>query len=929
MNQKGICKMLLEKKLRTTIHILIPDDWSNDARGNFLEKIAASLLRKQRYKVTERVRFTGMEIDLLADNLDTRQRAFVECKFIRDPFSANVIDLIIGKTIRRNVNIAYLFSTAPPGKEAKGVIDELSESPPPHSPTLAFIDPETMAEMFIDIYEAEPLSKSEIVNQNISQASLIILPEKDPFWVLEEHHDGIPERAIIRPINKPLLIPKETIEKIFYENKLYQGLKLFFEDDSKLSKESHVVSSESEEMVAVVAEADSLDDYRPCRPEYFVGRYSIQQLIWRLLENVRQGTTKTRILSLSGPSGFGKSSIVLKLADRFKNIRWKNKFFLFPVDARSAKGPLFVAKAIKAAFQSAIDAGFVSSLIGTAQVESTEEILQSSSIQKILSELAKTKRVLVVFFDQFEELFTKDELLPTFDAFKRLAFEVNAEGGNLVIGFSWRTGITFSDDNPAYHVWHELSDLRAALTLDEFLSAESTQLVGQFERAIGKKMVPPLRRRLLEQGQGMPWLLKKLCIHVYHEIRRGIRQEDLVTRRLNARSLFDEDLQSLTEMQAHCLKFIAKNSPADMLEVFDQFDQETVNRLYNNRLIVRAGQKYAVYWDIFRDFLVDGIVPAIPWTYVPQVALSIVVRAFFLLKDEGPSDIDELSDRLSYATRTVTNLMSDCHNFLLTDRSPNRKWNIRKELEDAEISDVATHFQKQLKEHVVVQSFLSALKPGDEMELQEFKSLVKKAYSSVSLKSKTLDVYVNRFLPYLRFTGLLELEDEKVRRPLGRGEEFGVIDLFFRGRHRKGGRSMALFLCTSGPERVVRLAKDLKKNEQLRKTQVFEQRARNAAGDLTALELAVWQKDLLVPSQEIISARSEDLDKLIGKHALESEILSSLMQVMTGNQDLSVVNIGGLLSEKLGRLWSEGSKKRYGAAAKRWLSFSKAFAETA
>ena len=84
--------MLLEKKLRTTIHILIPDDWSNDARGNFLEKIAASLLRKQRYKVTERVRFTGMEIDLLADNLDTRQRAFVECKFIRDPFSANVID---------------------------------------------------------------------------------------------------------------------------------------------------------------------------------------------------------------------------------------------------------------------------------------------------------------------------------------------------------------------------------------------------------------------------------------------------------------------------------------------------------------------------------------------------------------------------------------------------------------------------------------------------------------------------------------------------------------------------------------------------------------------------------------------------------------------------------------------------------------------
>jgi hypothetical protein len=869
-----------------------------------------------------------MLVGIFCINLDTRQRAFVECKFVRDPLSANVIDLIIGKALRKNVAFAYLFSTAPLGKEAKGVIDELRESPPPNSPTLAFVDPETMAEMFIDIYKAEPLSKTEIVNQNISQASLIILPDKDPFWVLEEHRDGIPERAIIRPIKKPLLISRETIEKIFHENNLYQGLKLFFEDDSKLPKENQIVILESEETVAVVAEADSLDDYRPCRPEYFVGRNSIQQEVWKLLENVRQGTTKTRILALSGPSGFGKSSIVLKLADRFKNIRWKNKFYLFPVDARSAKGPLFVAKAIKAAFQSAIDTGFVSTPFSPVEIESTEEILQSRSIQKILSELSKSKRVLLVFFDQFEELFTKDELLPTFNAFKRLAFEANAEGANLVIGFSWRTGITFSDDNPAYHVWHELSDLRAALILDEFLGSESTQLVGQFERALGKKMVPPLRRRLLEQGQGMPWLLKKLCIHVYHEIKHGVRQEDLVTRRLNARSLFDEDLQPLTESQTHCLKFIAENSPADMLEVFEYFDKETVNRLYNNRLIVRAGQKYAVYWDIFRDFLVDGIVPAIPWTYVPQVALSIVVRAFLLLKDEGPADIEELSNRLSYATSTVTNLMSDCQNFLLTNRAPNGKYNIREELANADIPDIAFHFQKQMKEHVVVQSFLSALRPGYEMELQEFKDLVKKAYSPVSLKSKTLEVYVNRFLPYLRFTGLLEYKDGKVRRPTANGKEFGVIDLSFRRRHRRGGISKALFFCTSGPERVVKIARDLKEKGQLYKKQVLEQRARNAVADLTALELAEWHSDLLVPGQEIISCRNEDLKTLIGKHALKSTILSLFVQVVATNQDLSSLDIGALLSERFGRSWTEGSKKRYGAAAKRWFSFFKDLADT-
>ena len=142
--------MHIEKDIKLSCRVLAPQEWSNDQRGNYFEEIADKLLRKQRYEIVDRVRFTGMEIDLLADHLDTNERAFVECKFLSDPFSANVIDLLIGKAVRRNVRIVYLFSTLNPGKEAKGVLDELNaQNNIANTPKLAFVGPDTIVDMFL------------------------------------------------------------------------------------------------------------------------------------------------------------------------------------------------------------------------------------------------------------------------------------------------------------------------------------------------------------------------------------------------------------------------------------------------------------------------------------------------------------------------------------------------------------------------------------------------------------------------------------------------------------------------------------------------------------------------------------------------------------------------------------------------------------
>ena len=196
------------------------------------------------------------------------------------------------------------------------------------------------------------------------------------------------------------------------------------------------------ELVSEVATADSLVDYRPCRPTDFVGRVEIQKVMWNFFEAVRNLKSNTRIIAVTGESGFGKSSLVAKLAQRFKNKKWRNRFFLFPVDVRSARGTMFVAETLLLAIRATIVNGFIPKG-PSPEITDASNILSSDSIKYYLDYLQRSRKVIILFFDQFEEIFTKDSLLPLFRVFKRFALDVHARQSNIILGFSWRTGISY------------------------------------------------------------------------------------------------------------------------------------------------------------------------------------------------------------------------------------------------------------------------------------------------------------------------------------------------------------------------------------------------------------------------------------------------------------------------------------------------------
>ncbi len=113
-----------------------------------------------------------------------------------------------------------------------------------------------------------------------------------------------------------------------------------------------------------------------------------------------------------------------------------------------------------------------------------------------------------------------------------------------------------------------------------------------------------------------PWLLKKMCIHLFQQLRSGTTQAELVET-LDVAALFNRDLQQLTQAEDTCLRLIARTAPADWYEILETSGPEVLRALMDKRLVVRSGDRVNVYWDIFREYILSGTVPSVSDRPIP------------------------------------------------------------------------------------------------------------------------------------------------------------------------------------------------------------------------------------------------------------------------------------------------------------------------
>ncbi len=180
--------------METKPHIAfsVPSDWSNDQRGDFFERFVAELLRPMRLTLVQRLRFTGMEIDLLAKGDDAPSSVLVECKAQRDPIPAEVISKLLGNVFLRKADARWLFSTSDLTKDARGQWEEIQSDEEQHR-KFTWYPPGKLCEILVSQSKVQGLVSmiEKLKPQLPGDATLVIRPDSW-FWLVELVEGGLP-----------------------------------------------------------------------------------------------------------------------------------------------------------------------------------------------------------------------------------------------------------------------------------------------------------------------------------------------------------------------------------------------------------------------------------------------------------------------------------------------------------------------------------------------------------------------------------------------------------------------------------------------------------------------------------------------------------------------------------------------------------------
>ena len=112
--------------MKTEIKILLEEGASNKAKGNCFEDLIRNILSIQGYKIRQNLRFTGMELDLLAEHNYENITLYVECK-AKEKVTSTELRTFFANVYHHKADKGYFFRTQELEFDAGGLLIEYRE----------------------------------------------------------------------------------------------------------------------------------------------------------------------------------------------------------------------------------------------------------------------------------------------------------------------------------------------------------------------------------------------------------------------------------------------------------------------------------------------------------------------------------------------------------------------------------------------------------------------------------------------------------------------------------------------------------------------------------------------------------------------------------------------------------------------------------
>lgn len=462
-------------------------------------------------------------------------------------------------------------------------------------------------------------------------------------------------------------------------------------------------------------------------------------------------------------------------------------------------------------------------------------------------------------------------------------------------------------------MWQSLSDKRREFSLSIFSNKEMQKALNIFSKEIGEKLNPNLKKYLIDHCQGYPWLLKKLCIHVFSMITEGIDQSDIVGKGLDIEKLFEKDLSELSASELACLKKIAAESPIDVFKIDQDFGSETLHLLLNKRLIIRKGHRLILYWDIFRDYVLNGSVPKISMTYMPQTNFNRYKDVLELLIANPEISVQEIANSLSIGIKATDNIIRDMVVIGNASRS-NDKIKFSQSNDSEAISALLDFFKNHLIYQMLIDNY------GDEfsIDIQIFDKVIEDIYKDSDLSQNTMTLYKSKIINWFINLQIIKVEGPNLKNNLiGQNQALSVSQLLTSQGKIRVNAKIHPFLASAPAERVIELIECIRNGNSSEK-QLITRGLRNAITVAKSLGLIYKHEDNFALNNML-----EDYKKDIAIKVKETETICLIEDYKKKNGELpDAKTVGVIVSDQLNKVWKDNSKTRTGLALLKWLRWA-------
>jgi len=532
---------------------ILAKDHSPQTLGNLFAKIMADALNYYGYHSEHILRASerGMEIDIEGQQSMAGLPFYAECKGYETAVTVSKIQAFYGKYMVKwhdNKQCHGLLIAFSGLDKAAGEFYRRHLASNPKITTHLYEEDAILQAVIDTPGVANPATITKSITPKLGKPGdwLLLYTPNGLFWVQHviPQDKGIPSGVALFDAQGHPISDRPTLD---YLTELYPEL-----DDYENITVSGAVALQTglfqdvEDIVELTGSSEFFEYQLPALPEQFVGRQSYLQKLDSFTDQVVNNQTSARGIQIEAPAGLGKSSLVLAFVDRLKTM----EHFALAFDMRYLSSPMSIPNTLNYTIRQLGDfGGRIPPADYPKSFAGFEDVLQA--MLEIGRTLESHDRLIFIFFDQFETVFRRPDILKNF---KELFLKISDAQTNVVLGFAFKSDLAGLMGGFDYELLKPIADLGHPIIVDIFSKVEVGALLKKFEKELGETLSKGLRFHLAEFSQGNPWLLKKLCARVIDLRQAGVPQSDIAGRLLNGEILLPRDSRILLANVGDVLK---------------------------------------------------------------------------------------------------------------------------------------------------------------------------------------------------------------------------------------------------------------------------------------------------------------------------------------------------------------------------------------